>query len=367
MLRGAADPRLRRLPPPVGRACGPAVHPRRVPGADDAAPPAHDRRRAHAPRRPRAPAHGYAPSCPARRCTCSRSASVHWRQQHFRPAKPLPSDARAPATGRRGAGWMRTASEVVLAAACLGIPLMFERRGARDFELGYGAGFQAGGAQAGAGFMLGACTCLVVRFISLCSDIRILTRPVFSLSRAGCAHARRIRHARRAPRRRLARARRGRRRDRVQRGEHRERAARARARAARARAPRARGCGRGPAAVRASARAARRARARLTVSSAAASRSPRRSSSSAGRSSRSSRARRPTRRASPAARSGPASARSCSGPASARPAASSASRSPPGCMRKRAGGAGRDECMYDDGDDKHAWAQCCIRLDLVHR
>ncbi|EIW76455.1 hypothetical protein CONPUDRAFT_168992 [Coniophora puteana RWD-64-598 SS2] len=104
---------------------------------------------------------------------------VHWRQQHFRPQKPLPEDvpqaqAQAQLAARRRPSVFRTILDILIGIACLGIPFMFENKAqpgsAFDIE---------GGAlphHAGSMFVAGGVACLVAAII-LSASVTLVTLP----------------------------------------------------------------------------------------------------------------------------------------------------------------------------------------------
>ncbi|KAF5369694.1 hypothetical protein D9615_010149 [Tricholomella constricta] len=84
---------------------------------------------------------------------------AHWRQQHFRPNKPLPSDV-----GHHDAGlpkyrrpFRRALADFVISCFCLGIPYIFFER-SRHYRIDEESGSRSPGPM----FIVGACTCLIV-------------------------------------------------------------------------------------------------------------------------------------------------------------------------------------------------------------
>lgn len=85
---------------------------------------------------------------------------AQWRQQHFRPAKPLPKDvtaqtAKAPIYRR---AFPRVLVDFTISCLCLGIPYFFLDR-SRDHRLDEESGLRTAAPM----FVIGACTCIMVR------------------------------------------------------------------------------------------------------------------------------------------------------------------------------------------------------------
>ena len=84
---------------------------------------------------------------------------AQWRQQHFRPNKPLPKDvtaqtAKAP-TYRRA--FPRVLLDFTVSLLCLGIPYFFLAR-SRDHRVDEESGLRSAAPM----FVIGACTCIMV-------------------------------------------------------------------------------------------------------------------------------------------------------------------------------------------------------------
>ena len=137
---------------------------------------------------------------------------AQWRQAHFRPDKPLPTDVSSPplpssllATKGKGKGegrpLARTLLDLSLSIVLLGVPyLFFEKayrvsgrggfgtassgvlvaggRGLGDHESGLGYAYGYGGRPTMSSVVMGACTCIVVS--------RFLIRPLYLLCQKFC-------------------------------------------------------------------------------------------------------------------------------------------------------------------------------------
>lgn len=86
------------------------------------------------------------------------TTTAQWRQQTFRPDRPLPDDAsRGPLRPNRRLPIGRTILDVGLSVLCLGIPYLFMNR-TRGHRIDEESGLQSAGPM----LMIGACACLVV-------------------------------------------------------------------------------------------------------------------------------------------------------------------------------------------------------------
>ncbi|TFK33262.1 hypothetical protein BDQ12DRAFT_727898 [Crucibulum laeve] len=87
---------------------------------------------------------------------------VQWRQAHFRPSKPLPKDVVANTSGlpTQHRPFRRAVFDILISCLCLGIPYIFFER-TQYHRMDEEGGLRS----AGPLFMIGACTCLVVRLI----------------------------------------------------------------------------------------------------------------------------------------------------------------------------------------------------------
>ncbi|KAJ6576996.1 hypothetical protein DFH09DRAFT_914159 [Mycena vulgaris] len=101
---------------------------------------------------------------------------AHWRQHHFRPHKPLPTETSGNHHLRRHSnspGFVRTVAEVLASCLLLGVPYLFYNR----------AGFHRADAEGGTAersvlpvLVLGACTCLLAALL-LSASITFLSLP----------------------------------------------------------------------------------------------------------------------------------------------------------------------------------------------
>lgn len=83
---------------------------------------------------------------------------AQWRQQNFRPDKPLPRDAsKGPLRPDRRVPFPRTVLDVFMSILFLGIPYLFVNR-SRGHRIDEESGLQSAGPM----LMIGACACLVV-------------------------------------------------------------------------------------------------------------------------------------------------------------------------------------------------------------
>lgn len=104
---------------------------------------------------------------------CLIVAPAHWHQVNFRPYKPLPRDVSYQQPVRR-TSIFRTIFEFLLGILCLGIPFLFVDK-ARDH-----GHFDIEGSHLPESttplFVIGACACLVVRFLSFVLTSRLSGR-----------------------------------------------------------------------------------------------------------------------------------------------------------------------------------------------
>ncbi|KAJ6630980.1 hypothetical protein B0H10DRAFT_1773370 [Mycena sp. CBHHK59/15] len=106
------------------------------------------------------------------------SVTAHWRQHHFRPDKPLPTDTSGHShVLRRGShrtGFARKVFEVLVSCLLFGVPFLFYNR------VGYNARVDAEGGTGGRSsipvLIVGACTCLLAAIL-LSASITFLSLP----------------------------------------------------------------------------------------------------------------------------------------------------------------------------------------------
>ncbi|KAH7906127.1 hypothetical protein BJ138DRAFT_666876 [Hygrophoropsis aurantiaca] len=98
---------------------------------------------------------------------------VRWRQQHFRPHKPLPRDVPHAQPARKRVPIGRTIVDIFVGILCLGIPLLFVNR-ARYAHIDAEGGVMAH--HSGPLFLAGACACLVAAII-LSASVTLMTLP----------------------------------------------------------------------------------------------------------------------------------------------------------------------------------------------
>ncbi|KAF8076962.1 hypothetical protein FPV67DRAFT_1715819 [Lyophyllum atratum] len=99
---------------------------------------------------------------------------AHWRQQHFRPNKPLPTDVgqRDVSLPKHRRPLHRALTDFLISCLCLGIPYIFFDR-SRPYHLDEESGMRSA---AGPMFIVGACTCLVAAIV-LSASVTFLSLP----------------------------------------------------------------------------------------------------------------------------------------------------------------------------------------------
>ncbi|GLB34349.1 hypothetical protein LshimejAT787_0112330 [Lyophyllum shimeji] len=99
---------------------------------------------------------------------------AHWRQQHFRPNKPLPSDVggRDISLPKDRRPLRRALTDFIISCLCLGIPYLFFER-SRPCRLDEESGVRGA---AGPTFIVGACTCLIAAIV-LSASVTFLSLP----------------------------------------------------------------------------------------------------------------------------------------------------------------------------------------------
>ncbi|KAJ7679425.1 hypothetical protein DFH06DRAFT_1078905 [Mycena polygramma] len=99
---------------------------------------------------------------------------AHWRQHHFRPHKPLPTESFGKHIRHtRSHGFLRTAADALLTCLLLGVPYLFYTRGSYHHA-------DAEGGTAGRSLLpvliVGACTCLLAAVL-LSASVTFLSLP----------------------------------------------------------------------------------------------------------------------------------------------------------------------------------------------
>ncbi|KAJ7243083.1 hypothetical protein C8J57DRAFT_1437696 [Mycena rebaudengoi] len=103
---------------------------------------------------------------------------AHWRQQHFRPDKPLPVEpsvnGHLARHGSRRVGFGRTVLEVLVSCLLLGVPYLFYKRPGAHTSTDAEGGI--GGRSSLPALVVGACTCLLAAIL-LSASITFLSLP----------------------------------------------------------------------------------------------------------------------------------------------------------------------------------------------
>ncbi|KAH8092509.1 hypothetical protein BXZ70DRAFT_898238 [Cristinia sonorae] len=96
---------------------------------------------------------------------------VQWRQQYFRPNKPLPTDATKNYCPERGQPFRKFFFDIIMSILCLGIPYLFVGRSQHQ-RIDEEGGIRSPGPMV----MVGACACLVSAVI-LSASVTFMTLP----------------------------------------------------------------------------------------------------------------------------------------------------------------------------------------------